>query len=62
MESTHYKPKLIAGIINVLIGISCIVLMKWGDYVVYVYAFGMVYNAILRVINVFHKEEMVYIQ
>ena len=60
--SVHYKLKLTLGIINMLVGISCIALVKWVTYVVYIYAAGLIYNAIMRMINVFRKHEMVYIQ
>ena len=60
--SVHYKLKLTLGIINMLVGISCIALVKWVSYVVYIYAAGLIYNAIMRMINVFRKHEMVYIQ
>ena len=62
MESTHYKAKMVAGIINVVLGISCIALMKWDDYVVFVYAGGLVYNAVVKIVGFFRKEELVYIQ
>lgn len=62
MESKHYKMKLLQGIINILIGIMCLVFLKSEEMVIFIYAAGLAYNGIVRLINVFKKNETVYIQ
>ena len=62
MGSKHYKMKLLQGIINILIGIMCLVFLKSEEMVILIYAAGLAYNGIVRLINVFKENETVYIQ
>ena len=62
MGSPYYKRKLIMGIINVLIGILCVVCLRQQDILVFVFAGGFIYNAVMRILSTFRKSEMVYVQ
>ena len=62
MGSTHYKLKLFQGIVNILIGVACLVFMKSPDMVFFIYGGGILYNGIMRFVNAFKRNEIVYVQ
>ncbi len=62
MGSKHYKMKLFQGLINILIGVLCIVFLRSEDMIIFIYAGGLAYNGIIRIINALRNNEVVYIQ
>ncbi len=62
MGSPFFKRKLITGIINVLIGVLCVVFLRDTEMLVYVFAGGFIYKAVIRIIATYQKSEMVYVQ
>lgn len=61
-QSKGFKMKLTHGLVNVIIAISCFVYMGNPDTVVIIYAIGLIYTAIDRIITAFRRTAFVYIQ
>lgn len=65
MDSPEWKSSLVYGIGNIAMAVLCIisgVILKSVHLVVYVYAAGLVYSGIARIINALKKTAIVYIQ
>lgn len=63
--SPRWKFSVIYGVTDVLIGVALIVtgyVMSNPDITVYVYAAGLVYSAIIRIIDAFRRTAIVYVQ
>ncbi len=60
-DSPSWKLNLSTGIINITIGILCVVFMKSMDIAVYIYSAGIIYSAIVRIILSFRKTAVAYI-
>ena len=56
-----YTWQLAAGIINLLIAVACGVFIRSMLVCVYIYAAGLLYSAIVRIVRVFVKNPAMYI-
>ena len=61
LGSDHWRLKLSRGVIDVVIGILCLVFIRQRDTAVYIYCAGLVYNGIMRVLASLRRTAMVYI-
>ena len=61
-NGSSYRLKLSHGIMDLLIAASCLVFMRYGNTATYIYAFGLVYSSVVRIISSFKKTAIVYIQ
>ena len=57
----HYKLKFTHGVFDVLIGIACFVYIKSPNTVTVIYAIGLFYSAILRIISSLRRTTLIYI-
>ena len=65
MRSKSWRLKLITGVGNLGLGIAAMVLGLTGEdvfKVIYIYALGMAYSGIMRIINSFRRTAVPYIQ
>ena len=63
--SPRWKFSVAYGVTDILIGVALIVtgyVMSMPDITVYVYAAGLVYSAIIRIIDAFRRTAIVYVQ
>ncbi len=60
--TSSYKLKLSHGIIDLLMAVCCLVFIKNGDTAVYIYSAGLIYSAVIKIINAFRRTAVVYIQ
>lgn len=63
--SNRWRFAVAYGVTNVLIGVILIVtgyVMSLPDITVYIYAAGLIYSAILRIIDAFRRTAIVYVQ
>lgn len=58
---SRWKLKFFHGIVNVGLALCCIVFIKKTNTAVFIYAFGLAYSAIMRIITAFRKTTLVYI-
>ena len=61
-EAQHWRLKLINGIVNILLALSCLIFIRSMRVAVYVYCIGLCYSACMRIISAFRKNAIVYIQ
>ena len=57
-----WKQKLFGGIVNILLAIACLAFIKATSIAVMIYAIGVAYAGIMRIVQAFRKTNMVYIQ
>ena len=57
-----WKMNMAIGLANLIVAIGCIFCVKSIRMVVYVYAAGLSYAAILRLVSAFRRSAIVYIQ
>ncbi len=57
----HYKLKFAHGVFDVLIGVACFVYIKSPNTVAVIYAIGLFYSAILRIISSLRRTALIYI-
>lgn len=67
LEAKKYKAKswrfrLASGIVNIAVGFACIVFIKHMEVAIWIYALGLIYSAVQRVISAFRRTSVVYIQ
>lgn len=58
----YWKRNLIFGIINILIALICVIFIRNDNTVIYIFAGGLFYSAVTRVIRAFVRSEDVYIE
>ena len=51
-----------SGIVNILLAILCLVFIKVTSIAVMIYAVGLIYAGVIKIITAFRKTTMVYIQ
>lgn len=61
-NAAHWRLKLTYGIVNIAVGIACVIFIKYIEISVFIFALGLFYSAVIRVINAFRKTSVVYIQ
>ena len=61
LQAPSWRFSLISGIINVVIVILCLVFINSTKMIVYLYSGGLIYLAIVRIVNAFRKTAIVYI-
>ena len=59
---SSWKLTMAAGVISVLLAAMCLVFIKVTKIAVMIYAAGMIYSGIMRLIQSFRRTRMVYIQ
>lgn len=59
---SSWKVNLAHGAINVLMAIACLVFIKKIWFAVIIYAIGLIYSGIMRIITACRRNRMVYIQ
>jgi len=59
---SRWRLKLSAGIVDCLMSLICICFMNTPTVLVMVYATGVIYSAVLRIINALRRTAIVYIQ
>ena len=65
MDNPQWIYSFIVGLGNLVMVVLCIVVgivLKKSEVVVFIYAAGLVYGGVARIINAFKKTEVVYIQ
>ena len=62
MEAGSWKLKLAIGAADVLFGLASIFCLGRPDVLVYIYAAGLAYSAVLRIVSAFRRTAIVYIQ
>ncbi len=62
MGAKSWKIKVIHGILDIMVGVLCIVFMRRIDMVVYIYSFGLIYSACIKIYSSLRKTEFIYIQ
>ena len=62
MEAGSWKLKLAIGAADVLFGLASIFCLGRPDVLVYLYAAGLAYSAVLRIVSAFRRTAIVYIQ
>ena len=62
LGADSWRLKYFGGMISAVLAIACLVNIKNTDMMVYIYSFGMVYSAVIRIITAFKKSAIVYIQ
>nr|WP_297764237.1 DUF308 domain-containing protein [uncultured Butyrivibrio sp.] len=60
--SKSWKLKFSHGIINILLAVFCIVFIKHQRTVILVYALGLIYSALIRIVSAFRKTAFIFIQ
>ncbi len=60
-DSPSWKLNLSTGVINIIIGLSCVVFINSMSTAVYIYSAGIIYSAIIRIVTSFRKTAVVYI-
>ncbi len=60
--ASSWKFKLIHGMVDLLMAIICIMFINEGSIAVLIYAIGLIYSAVLKIISAFRKTRFVYIQ
>ena len=61
-NAAHWRLKLTYGIVNIAVGVACVIFVKYIEISVFVFALGLFYSALMRIINAFRKTSVVYIQ
>ena len=59
---SHWKLTLVTGIINILLAIACLVFIRVTSLAVMIYAVGVIYAGVMRIITAFRQTTMVYVQ
>ena len=66
IESYRYKAswklKMTHGLIDIMVAIVCVIFLKNINVAVFVYAMGLLYSAVLRIIGACRKTKFIYIQ
>ncbi|MBR5337883.1 MAG: DUF308 domain-containing protein [Lachnospiraceae bacterium] len=65
LAAPSWKFRLAGGIVSIIIALVAVVfgiVLKSMDTLVYIYAIGLIYSAVTRIITAFRKSAMVYIQ
>ncbi len=62
LEAPHWRLTLVHGITNIAIAVLCIVFIMNTEMVVFIYALGLFYSAIMRIVSSFRKTAVVYVQ
>ena len=57
-----WKLKMFHGIVDLLLALTCIIFIRQQSIAVIVFAVGLVYSAILRIISAFRETKLIYIQ
>ena len=60
--ASSWKLKLIHGMVDLLMAIICIMFINEGSIAVLIYAIGLAYSAVIKIISAFRKTRFVYIQ
>lgn len=61
-NAAHWRLKLAYGIVNIAVGVACVIFVRHIEISVMIFAGGLFYSAVMRVINAFRKTSVVYIQ
>ena len=62
MEAGSWKLKMAIGAADVLFGLASIFCIGRPNILVYIYAAGLIYSAVLRIASAFRRTAIVYIQ
>ena len=57
-----WKLKFSHGVVDILLALCCVVFIRMTNMAIYIYAVGLVYSALIRIINAFRRTALVYIQ
>ena len=60
--SKSWKLKFSHGVLNILLAVFCILFINHQRTVIMVYAIGVIYSAIIRIISAFRKTAFIFIQ
>ena len=60
--SKSWKLKFSHGLFNILLAVFCITFINHQRTVIIVYALGIIYSSIIRIISAFRKTEFIFIQ
>lgn len=58
----YWKGKIIYGVINILVVLVCLIFFRSERVLVTIYAIGLIYSAVRRILSAFQKTEIVYVQ
>ncbi|MBQ9519463.1 MAG: DUF308 domain-containing protein [Firmicutes bacterium] len=62
MGAVHWKMRFTQGVVNVIIGLVCLIFIGARTTAVYIYCAGIAYNGVMKIITAFRRTSMVYIQ
>lgn len=60
-KAPHWKFRLTYGIINIAVGVVCVIMVRHIEVSVIVYSLGLIFAAVSRIINAFRKTQVAYI-
>ena len=58
LGAAHWRLKLCGGLVNVGIGILCLLLIRSENIAIYIYCLGMLYNAVMRIVTAFRRTSL----
>ncbi len=62
MQAPNWKLNMAGGIVNVIMAVLCLIFIKEPAVAVEIYAAGLVYSGVIRIIRAFRRTQSVYIQ
>ena len=62
LQAGSWKLNFSTGLINVIMAVLCLIFLGTPTVAVEIYAFGLIYSAVIRIIQAFRKTAVVYIQ
>lgn len=60
-RAAHWRLRLTHGIVNIAVAFVCVILVRYTEVVVFIYALGLLYSALMNVITAFRRTSVVYI-
>ena len=66
-EAGSYKAKgwffkLMHGLVNIALALACIIYIRRANTAAFIYAVGLIYSGIIRIVTAFRRSTLVYIQ
>lgn len=62
LGAASWRLNLLSGVVNIAISVVCVIFLRSPHMIVYIYASGLAYSAVFRIVNACRKTAVVYIQ
>lgn len=59
---SSWKLHIVHGAVNILVALACLVFLKSSNVIVWIYAAGLLYSALVRIASALRRSAIVYIQ